>query len=215
MALFTLFCSQNISDDSRCGICNQSDTRECQPYLLARETAGTSRATAAAAIRPGSRAGHFITESRDRQFNSYRAAKGEGRYDPAVANADYHDPWTSKMHVMMDGTTLSADAPDWFHVPHTTVCNMTKKQVDSLMEYKAPVPTHLVPPALLSAYKSLKPPPTPGSPAQSRPSTTASVVRGNLAGGGGHYTQQQLAQKMSRWGLTYTSSFGVFLTRSI
>jgi hypothetical protein len=101
------------------------------------------------------------------------------------------------MHVLMDGTTLSADAPDWFHVPHTTVCNMTQQQVNSLLKYKAPVPVHLVPPALRSAYdmKPATPTRTPVSP-RSRPSTTASAVRGNF--GAGTYSQQQLAQKMSR-----------------
>ena len=170
--------------------------------LLAREVAGTSRATAANTLRPGSRAGHFVTESRDRQFNTYRSAKHEGMYDPDVRNAGKRDPWTAQMHHIMDDTTLSADAPDWFHVPHTTVCNMTKKQVETLMEYKAPVPTHLVPPSLLSAY-NLKPP-TPASP-RSRPSTTTSAVRGNLGAGSAsgrgphsHYTGAQLAQKMSR-----------------
>ena len=51
------------------------------------------------------------------------------------------------MHVMMDDTALSADAPDWFHVPHTTVVNMHQKQVQSLMASYAPVPTHLVGPS--------------------------------------------------------------------
>ena len=165
---------------------------------LAREMGGGHHTTAGNSLRPSSHfsRGHFVTESRDVQFKAYRGAKREGRYDPKVQNAEKHNVWSDKMYVMMepDGTTMSADAPDWFHVPHATVCNMTKRQVANLMSEKVPVPTHLVNPEILGAF-GIKPP-TPAT----RPSTTASASRVSRGrgGGGGQAEGSQFAREMSR-----------------
>ena len=95
------------------------------------------------------------------------------------------------MHVMMDDTALSADAPDWFHVPHTTVVNMHQKQVQSLMASYAPVPTHLVPPSLLDGFKLRHP-----TPAARRPTTSASG--GYRGGGRTGLTAAQLGRRISK-----------------
>lgn len=168
-------------------------SRRVSAGLLAKEAAGTSRATASLALRPSSREGHFVTSSRHAQLGAYVGARERGMFDPATRNAERLDPWTNAKHVIMEGTTMSADAPSWFHVPHVTVCNMTRRQVESLKADNAPVPTHLVPPDILREY-GMKPP-TPASP-RSRPSTTASEVRATLAKGTGSYSRPQLARKM-------------------
>lgn len=177
---------------------------------LARETAGgaghNNHTTAGDTLRPSSRAGHFVTESRDVQFRAYRGARREGRYDPKLQNAEKHDVWSDKMHVMMepDGTTLSADAPDWFHVRHATVCNMTKKQVASLMSDKAQVPTHLVNPEILDAF-GIKPSTSTRQAKATTTTTTTGISRpstsGSGGGGGGRAakgSRQQFAREMSR-----------------